>query len=90
MPFISRVLKGPALLWSAYFGTHVAALLLLLGDEVMGYTVRLCLPYGRDWYAYSMRRLRENPAMINAISKGLFKRERIEKRAHVGQASGRK
>lgn len=28
-----------------------------------GHGLRVYVPYGRDWYAYSMRRLRENPAV---------------------------
>ena len=28
-----------------------------------GHHVRIYIPYGRDWYAYSVRRLRENPRL---------------------------
>ena len=32
-------------------------------DELLskGYTVRYYIPYGPDWYPYSIRRIRENP-----------------------------
>jgi proline dehydrogenase len=31
--------------------------------------VRLYLPFGKDWYAYSQRRLRENPRLMRYIAK---------------------
>jgi len=39
-----------------------------------GHKVRLYVPFGDQWYAYSVRRLKENPQMAGAIAKGLFKR----------------
>ncbi len=42
------------------------------------YTVRLYVPYGREWYAYSTRRLEENPDMAMAIVKSLFSRNRVD------------
>ena len=36
-----------------------------------GHTVRVYVPYGRDWEAYSIRRLRENPEMAGHVLKGL-------------------
>lgn len=42
------------------------------------YTVRLYVPYGREWYAYSVRRLKENPDMAMAIAKSLFSRNRLD------------
>lgn len=41
-----------------------------LKDE--GYTVRVYLPYGEDWYGYFMRRLAERPANIAFAIKGIF------------------
>ncbi|MCG8699990.1 MAG: proline dehydrogenase family protein, partial [Bacteroidales bacterium] len=39
-----------------------------------GYNMRIYLPYGKDWFNYSTRRLRENPYMIYHIIKALFTR----------------
>ncbi len=35
-----------------------------------GHKLRVYVPYGRDWYAYSMRRLRENPEVARHIIRG--------------------
>jgi proline dehydrogenase len=37
-----------------------------------GYTMRVYVPYGKDWFNYSTRRLRENPSMIPHMVKALF------------------
>ncbi len=37
-----------------------------------GITVRLYVPYGRQWYAYSMRRLENNPDVLHSVVKSLF------------------
>ena len=39
-----------------------------------GHRLRVYVPYGRSWYAYSMRRLKENPAIAGHVIKGLFQR----------------
>jgi proline dehydrogenase len=39
-----------------------------------GYTMRVYVPYGKDWFNYSTRRLRENPKMALHIIKALFVR----------------
>lgn len=39
-----------------------------------GHTMRVYVPYGKDWYNYSSRRLRENPMMVTHIIKALFVR----------------
>lgn len=39
-----------------------------------GYTVRVYVPYGNDWYGYFMRRLAERPANIAFALKGIFKK----------------
>jgi proline dehydrogenase len=33
------------------------------------------VPYSEAWEAYSMRRLKENPAIAGHVVKGLFRRE---------------
>jgi proline dehydrogenase len=35
--------------------------------------LRIYIPYGRDWYAYSVRRLRENPRLAGYVFKAMFK-----------------
>ena len=42
-----------------------------LVDE--GYTVRVYVPYGTDWFGYYMRRLAERPANVWFILKNAFK-----------------
>jgi len=37
-----------------------------------GYTMRIYVPYGIDWYGYSIRRLKENPQLAGHIMKNLF------------------
>ena len=39
-----------------------------------GHRVRVYVPYGRDWFGYSMRRLQENPRMARHIALGLLRR----------------
>ena len=39
-----------------------------------GHPLRVYIPFGRDWYAYSVRRLRENPRMAGYVLKALFTR----------------
>lgn len=37
-----------------------------------GYKIRIYVPYGKDWYAYSVRRLKENPSMAWHIAKSFL------------------
>jgi len=37
-----------------------------------GHRMRVYTPYGEDWYGYSSRRLKENPAMVGHIVKSIF------------------
>ena len=37
-----------------------------------GYKVRIYVPFGKDWYAYSIRRLKENPQMAGHIFRNIF------------------
>ena len=39
-----------------------------------GYTVRVYVPYGPDWHAYSMRRLKKNPKLLRQMALGVFRR----------------
>ncbi|MEV8513304.1 proline dehydrogenase family protein [Dactylosporangium sp. NPDC051484] len=40
----------------------------------LGYTVRVYLPYGTEWYAYMMRRLAERPANVGFLARALRSR----------------
>lgn len=45
-------------------------------DQIVGqgHRVRVYVPYGEQWYAYSTRRLKENPLMAWYITKAIFVR----------------
>jgi proline dehydrogenase len=40
------------------------------GDELVveGHKLRIYVPFGRHWYAYSLRRLQENPRIAGYIA----------------------
>ncbi len=37
-----------------------------------GYKIRIYVPFGEDWYRYSIRRLQENPQLAGHIVKEFF------------------
>ncbi len=37
-----------------------------------GYKIRIYVPFGKDWYPYSVRRLKENPQIAGYIFKSIF------------------
>lgn len=37
-----------------------------------GFKIRIYVPFGKDWYAYSLRRLQENPELVGHIVKEFF------------------
>ncbi len=39
-----------------------------------GHTMRVYVPFGKDWFGYATRRLKENPKMASYIIKALFKK----------------
>jgi proline dehydrogenase len=47
-----------------------------LGDELVreGHRLRIYVPYGRQWYEYSLRRLQENPKIAGYIALDTLKR----------------
>ena len=47
-----------------------------LGDRLVadGHRLRLYVPYGRDWYDYSLRRLQENPKVAGYIATDTLRR----------------
>lgn len=42
---------------------------ILIAD---GHRLRVYVPFGRDWYAYSTRRLRENPAIAGHVARAVL------------------
>jgi len=38
------------------------------------YNIRIYVPYGKQWYQYSIRRIKENPNIVTYVLKNLFKR----------------
>ena len=47
-----------------------------LGDALVrdGHRLRIYVPFGRHWYAYSLRRLQENPKIAGYIAADTFNR----------------
>jgi proline dehydrogenase len=45
-----------------------------LRDRIVagGHRLRVYVPYGRQWYAYSMRRFKENPRILRYVLQALF------------------
>jgi proline dehydrogenase len=45
-----------------------------LRDQILerGHPVRIYIPFGSDWYAYSVRRLRENPRLAGYVLRALI------------------
>ena len=45
-----------------------------LRDQILeqGHKVRIYVPFGKDWYGYSTRRLKENPALAGTFFKAMF------------------
>ena len=39
-----------------------------------GHRLRVYVPFGKEWFAYSVRRLKENPKMVNYITRNTFRR----------------
>jgi proline dehydrogenase len=48
-----------------------------LRDKIFaeGHTMRIYVPYGKEWFGYCSRRLKENPNMVNDIIKAMFIRQ---------------
>jgi proline dehydrogenase len=40
--------------------------------NIEGFKIRVYVPFGKDWYAYSVRRLKENPQIAGYIFRSLF------------------
>ena len=44
----------------------------ILRDQ--GHPVRVYVPFGKEWLAYSIRRLKENPKMVSYVFSGMLKK----------------
>lgn len=51
-----------------------------------GHRLRVYVPFGKEWYAYCMRRLKENPSIARHILKNLFSPGDIRRRGPEGSA----
>jgi proline dehydrogenase len=76
------------LIWDAYrlidrlgLKPHQYEFQMLHGVEPMlrrlvrdqGHRLRVAVPFGPNWYPYSIRRLRKNPAIAGYVLKAVFK-----------------
>ena len=61
--------KGPGYEFQLLLGVRGNLGRKLLGD---GHKVRIYVPYGIQWYEYSMRRLRENPTIAWQVAKAII------------------
>ncbi len=45
-----------------------------LRDQIKndGHQIRIYVPFGKDWYGYSVRRLKENPSLAGTMFKAIF------------------
>jgi len=69
--------------FQALLGVPIGSALRRLRDS--GHTVRLYVPFGADWYAYSLRRVKETPGMASAIAMGLLRRDRLDPAGEDGR-----
>ena len=53
------------------YGIHTQRQEVLVNE---GYTMRIYVPYGKDWYGYYMRRLAERPSYVGLVVKSMFGR----------------
>ena len=40
--------------------------------RAMGFSVRIYVPFGQDWYGYSTRRMKENPRIAGYVARALI------------------
>jgi proline dehydrogenase len=78
--------QGLALLREAEHGRHEFQMLLGVGHELRDRILsararlRVYVPFGREWYPYSLRRLRENPRIAGYVFRDLL---RLPSRSHT-------
>jgi proline dehydrogenase len=54
-----------------------------------GHRLRVYVPYGRDWYAYSVRRLRENPEVARHVLRAMLPSGRSSGKEALRAGAGR-
>jgi len=64
-----RVAKGPGYEFQMLLGVRGPLRRQLLSD---GHRVRVYIPYGKQWYEYSIRRLKENPTIGTHVAKAFL------------------
>ncbi|NUN14710.1 MAG: proline dehydrogenase family protein [Myxococcales bacterium] len=60
--------------FQALLGVPITARLKRLVSD--GHKVRIYIPYGTHWYAYSLRRLKENPDVVGAVLRSMVRWDR--------------
>ena len=62
-----------------------------LGDALLGdgHTVRVYVPYGADWYEYSVRRFQENPQLAHHVVTDVLSRARRRVRREPERFAGK-
>jgi proline dehydrogenase len=70
-----RLIKELSLPSTAYEFQMLLGVNEPLRDRIVaaGHKLRVYIPYGRDWYAYSVRRLRENPRLAGYVLKAMLR-----------------
>jgi len=43
-----------------------------------GHKLRIYVPFGKQWYPYSTRRLKENPELAGSIFRNIFRKYEFE------------
>ena len=69
----SENLSSDSFEFQVLYGVPMSGRLEALQDQ--GFKVRVYVPFGPDWFNYSVRRLRENPDIAGYVIKNMFKNE---------------
>jgi proline dehydrogenase len=71
-----RLVEQRELAWEDYEFQMLLGVRKPLGDALVreGHRLRIYVPYGEHWYAYSLRRLQENPKIAGYIAADTFGR----------------
>ncbi|MBI5059442.1 proline dehydrogenase family protein [candidate division KSB1 bacterium] len=71
-----RLIRQHKLTPNRYEFQMLLGVLPRMRDELQarGHRVRIYVPYGKSWYGYSTRRLKENPRLAGQVLRGIFKK----------------